>query len=194
MAFEFAQSQAGTVLVDLDVIASISIRTAQFWAEAHGWAPKDAADALSRARLDWLASFSRTLKFRVQEVTEHPDEPAALICAWVHLRTLVEGNLKLFLTVFLSDYMADSHAPKSQKAGTSLEPDTLSLEAIRQFLVKRDLLPAHHSFIEIIQKRGNTIHAFADKPIGSGEEFLECLHGYRLFLADLEDSLPNPYS
>lgn len=169
------------------------VRTAaRFWTKAHGWAPKEAADLLSKSRLDWLDSFNRTLRARVEEVTEHPDGPAVLILAWAHLRTLVEGHLKLFLAVFLVDYLNDAHAPTT-KNGATIVPDTLKYEAIRQFLVKRGLLVSHYAFIDKVQNRGNTIHAFAEKPIGTAEEYLENVANYREFLADIETSLPNPY-
>jgi hypothetical protein len=193
MPWHFIEPEPPTIENHLCAIAAISTRAADFWKAAHGWAPDDAADALSRARLDWLASFSRTLKMRVQEVTEHPQEPAAVILAWAHLRTLVEGHLKLFLTVFLMDYRADARAPKSHKTGNILEPSKLTFEDIRQFLTKRDLLTAHHAFIETVQQRGNAIHAFADNPIGTPSEFLDHVEQYRKFLTDLESSLPNPY-
>jgi hypothetical protein len=193
MAFTFQKAAPPTIDDDLRAVAVISTRAAEFWKKAHGWAPKDAADALSKARLDWLASFSRTLKMRVEEVIAEPDEPAVLILAWAHLRTLVEGHLKLFLTVFLLDYHADAHAPKHKKTGKVSEPDKLSFEEIRQYLATAGLLGTHHAFIATVQQRGNAIHAFADKPIGSDSEFLEHVFLYRKFLADLESSLPNPY-
>jgi hypothetical protein len=193
MAWNFMESDPPRIEDHLRAIATTSTRAADFWKEAHGWAPLDVASALSAARLDWLASFSRTLAMRVQEVIEQPEEPAVVILAWAHLRTLVEGHLKLFLTVFLMDYRADTLAPKSQRTGRILEPHRLSLEGIRQFLIKRDLLTAHHPFIETVQQRGNAIHAFSDKAIGSGSDFLEHIALYRRFLGDLESSLPSPY-
>ena len=194
MAFSFLKVAPQTLDDDLAAIAEISTRAAEFWKKAHGWAPTAAADALSKARLDWLASFSRTLKARVEEVIAHPQEPAAVIMAWAHLRTLVEGHLKLFLTVFQVDYHADGDAPKSQTTGKVLEPSALSLESIRHYLKKSCILTPHHEFIEMAQKRGNAIHAFADKPIGSASEFLDHIPRYRAFLTDLEASLPNPFA
>jgi hypothetical protein len=117
MAFSFVKSAMEAEVDDLTAIAEISTRAAAFWKSAHGWAPMEAADLLSEARLDWLASFSRTLRVRVDEVTATPDEPAALIVGWAHLRTLVEGHLKLYLTVFLTDYLADIHAIKASATG-----------------------------------------------------------------------------
>src|SRR3982750_3729664 len=132
MALKFPKT-ACQKMNDLERIEVISARTADFWSKAHGWAPKEAAELLSKSRLDWLDSFNRTLRARVQDVTEHPDEPAVLILAWAHLRALVEGHLKLFLAVFLMDYLKDPHAPlkdhKKPDKGPKI-PDTMSYEAI----------------------------------------------------------------
>jgi hypothetical protein len=130
MAFSFMQLAPHPKNVDrhLKDIAATSERAAGFWAKAHGWAPHEAADLLSKARLDWLASFSRTLRTRVEEVEAHPDEPAVIIIAWAHLRTLVECNLKLFLTVFLMDYLKDLHVPICKK-GNPIPPQALTRPA-----------------------------------------------------------------
>ncbi len=58
---------------------------------------EESGHLLSNSRLDWLDSFNRTLHTRVEDVIEHPDEPAVLILAWAHLRTLVEGHFKLLM-------------------------------------------------------------------------------------------------
>jgi hypothetical protein len=192
MPFHFLEPEPESMEKRLRVIEEISERTSGFWTNAHGWAPKESADLLSKSRLDWLDSFNRTLRARVEDVIEHPDEPAVLILAWAHLRTLVEGHLKLLLAVFLVDYLKDAHAPTT-KNGAKIVPDSLKYDAIRQFLVKRDLLVSHHAFIDKVQQRGNAIHVFAEKPIGTAEEYLDNVANYRKFLVDIETSLPNPY-
>jgi hypothetical protein len=171
-------------------IAHTSTAIAHFWSAAHGWAPKEAANLLSQARLDWLASFSRVLGLRVRELRDNPDEPATIILAWVHLRTLVEGHLKLFLTVFLKDYLEDAAAPG--RKGAIIQPEDLKLEEIRQFLVKHSLLSDHHDFIATVQQRGNAIHAFTGRAIGSVTEYLEYIERYQEFLSSLNASLPCP--
>ncbi len=114
-----------------------------------------------------------------------------LILAWAHLRTLVEGHLKLFLAVFLMDYLKDKHAPLAKNG--SKNPDKLGYEEIRVFLIKRGLRVKHHPFIDTVQ-RGNAIHSFADRPIGTTKEYLDSVGQYRKFLENIEASLPNPYT
>jgi hypothetical protein len=190
MAWNFEEHDTPTMSEHLFAIERISSRAAEFWRRAHGWAPKEVAELLSEARLDWVASFNRTLPFRVQEVAEYPDEHGALILAWAHLRALVEGTLKLFLSVFLLNYLDDPNAPKDRR-GTVM-PDVLPLEKIRQFLKKSGILATHLGFIEHVQQRGNAIHAFADRPIGTADEFMEYVVLYRYFLQDVDDNLPTP--
>jgi hypothetical protein len=171
-------------------ITDVSTNAASFWNAAHGWAPREAADSLSQARLDWRASLSRTLSLRVREVSNHPGEPGVIIIAWAHLRALVEGHLKLFLAVFLNDYLSDPDAVF--RKGQLVRPDDLQYQQIRQFLLKRKLLSQHHCFIATVQQRGNAIHAFTSRDIGTGEEYLEHIALYRDFLFDLDESLPKP--
>lgn len=184
-------AQSKTLDHHLKEIAFIAQHAAKFWANSRGWAPREAAELLSKSRLDWLASFSRTLRAQVEEVQANPNEPAVLILAWAHLGVLVEGNLKLFLCVYLNDYLKDAHAPVCKK-GSPLPPNTLKFEAIRHFLKKSKLLTAQSDFIELVQARRNAIHAFANKPIGTFQEYLECIQRYHDFLTDIDFSLPYP--
>ncbi len=176
----------------LAAIAALSTRLSSFWSSAHGWATREAADLLEQSRLDWLASLNRALTHRVAEVRTSPDEPAALIIGWVHLRALVEGHLKLFLAVFLRDYLADTASPRNRHTGDVVSSEDLSYERIRQFMRKRGLLTEHQSFIDVIQVRGNAVHAFSTRDIGSPAEFLAYVRLYRSFLEDVERSLPTP--
>ncbi|MBV8807333.1 MAG: hypothetical protein JO033_01550 [Acidobacteriaceae bacterium] len=193
MAEWFEIGYTETIDDHLRKIAAITEQATKFWAHSHGWAPKEAAEILSKSRLDWLASFSRTLRARVEEVQAHPNEPAVLILAWAHLGTLVDGTLKLFLCVYLHDYLKDANAPVCKK-GAPIPPNTLKFEGIKQFLQKGDILAAHHDFIEETQARRNAIHAFADKPIGTVDEYFSAIRRYRELLTSIETSLPYPYS
>ena len=172
-------------------INEVSAQLESFWSAAHGWAPPEAAALLSRSRLDWLSSFNRMLASRVAEVRAHGSEPASLILAWAHLRALVEGHLKLFLAVYLRDYLADPDAAKD-KNGALLSPDKLQLEVIRQFLAKRSLLSSQVAFVSLVQSRGNAIHAFKTRDIGTAAEFLLAIPAYHAFLTAIDEALPYP--
>src|SRR3954452_19895414 len=87
-------------------IEFLNRKVAGFWKAAHGWAPIEAAGLLSKARLDWQVSLSSSLRLWLR------DQPNALsdgdlILAWTNLGALIEGTLKLFLSVYYDDFRAD---------------------------------------------------------------------------------------
>src|SRR5277367_5623413 len=74
---------------------------AVFWGNSEGWASIDAANLLSRSRLDWQVSLSESLRYWIGEDKLSDGD---LILAWANLGSLVEGTMKLFLSVFYDDY------------------------------------------------------------------------------------------
>jgi hypothetical protein len=73
-----------------------------FWKSAHGWAPISAANLLNRSALEWQVSLAESLTRWVGRTLE-----GDLILAWANLSALVEGQLKLFLSVYYHDYKKD---------------------------------------------------------------------------------------
>jgi hypothetical protein len=53
------------LMINPEKIEMTSARTSRSWSGSHGWATKEAADLLSKSRLDRLDSFNRTLRIRV---------------------------------------------------------------------------------------------------------------------------------
>ena len=159
----------------IDRIESLNGKLAQFWKAAHGWAPIEAAGLLSKARLDWQVSLSSSLRNWLR------DPPATLsdgdlILAWTNLGALIEGTLKLFLSVYYNDLQADVENLKAagafdHKAQASKSPDGLTLEPLRKYVAARDLIGASgDALVKLVQERRNAIHAFKDRPIGDGAE------------------------
>ena len=107
----------------------------RFWTKADGWAPSEAARLLSKSRLDWQVSLSSCLKIWSKEHNSD-DESGCLILAWVNLGSLVEGTMKLFMSVWYNDYMNDNEAIKKRGRDVK-DPDILSLEEMRVFFKKR---------------------------------------------------------
>lgn len=175
-----------------DVVSQIveaTTRATRLWADGW-WAPGPAAALLQKSRLDWQASLARSLCWRLAEVTAHPDEPASLIIAWVHLRSLVEGALKLYLSVWYCTYLDDASAP--MRRSKLLDPDGLTLEQLRQFVVDAGLLRAWHDWLQLVQSRGNAVHAFRDRTLGDVRDFESCVREYLSFFLDVASSLPEP--
>ncbi|MFA6224874.1 MAG: hypothetical protein WC620_01510 [Methanoregula sp.] len=102
-----------------------------FWSKMEdGWAPIEAAQLLSRSRLDWQVSLSRCLKCWLSE-GQVGERDGRLILAWTNLGSLVEGTMKLCLSVWYVDYKKDVFALK--RNGNVIDPDILELEKMRIF-------------------------------------------------------------
>src|SRR5258708_38524822 len=92
-------------------IVNLNEHIREFWSNAQGWAPVEAALQLSRSRLDWQVSLSLTLQLWITP-PEDTQRDGQLILAWANLGSLVEGTLKLLLCVHYRDYQADAHAKR----------------------------------------------------------------------------------
>ncbi len=171
-------------------IIRLNTQLAAFWGASHGWAPREAAELMSKSRLDRQVSLSKCLNIWISE-NMIEKEDGALILAWANLGSLVEGTLKLFLSVYYNDYKNDINAIKYK--GELQDPDGLMLEKIRQFFNKNDLYsPTFQAFVEKVQRYRNAIHAFKDKDIGTVNHFYDCLRTYLEMIHDLNGRLPYP--
>lgn len=179
------------VVKAIDEIIWVNRWLAKFWAYSHGWAPKDAADLMSKSRLDHQVALSQTLKLWM---TPCPDEElnGRLILAWANLGALIEGTLKLYLCAYYEDYRKDLNAYKDKKNRLN-GPDSLALEKIRVFYNKVDLWSSEwDNFVLNVQHKRNAIHAFEDKDIGTFDEFGQCVCRYLKLINDFNLSLPYP--
>jgi hypothetical protein len=168
-------------------IVSGNKQLASFWSTSHGWAPDEAADLMSKSRLDWQVELSETLNLWSSDELKS----GQLILAWANLGALIEGTLKLFLAVYYMDYQRDADSFKSK--GKLVEPDSLALEKLKQFFTKKSLLSDKQiSEIELVQQRRNAIHAFRERPIGTKSEYDDCVSKYLELMIDINHRLPYP--
>ncbi len=158
-----------------------------FWKSSFGWAPLSSATLLFKSRLDWQVSLSESL---IHWIHGKNISNGDLILAWANLGALVEGSLKLFLSIFYEDYRNDINCIK--KKDKIINPDVLKFEQIRQFLKKSNLLNEHAFFIEKVQSRRNAIHAYQEKDIGNYNEFIGGLESYLDLILDIKSLLPDP--
>lgn len=158
-----------------------------FWKGAHGWAPIQAAGLLSKSMLDWQASLAESLK-----LWNRPLSDGELILAWANVGALVEGQLKLFLSVHYNDYLNDGDAIK--KKGSILDPDVIRLEDLRIFFSKKIWKPSEpwSDWVLFVQQRRNAIHAFKYKDIGTSAEFRDSLADLLRFIRSINNRLPYP--
>jgi len=169
-------------------IETLTTSMMDFWKSAHGWAPIEAAGLLNRSMLEWQASLSTSLRHWVSASSD-----GDLILAWANLGALVEGQLKLFLSVYYNDYSADADAIRDRR-GRFTDPDGSTLEPIRQFFVRRiwDVGPDWNPYVARIQQRRNAIHAFRERDIGTFEDWRNELPVHLSFVRDINSRVPYP--
>lgn len=162
-----------------------------FWEEnSLGWAPTLVSNLLSKSRLDWQKSLTNKLNYWNKTFLDI--EYAELIFAWVNLGCLVEGTIKLALSVFKEDYLKSSDKIIRGKKISS--PDEIELDRLRIFSNGKlwDKSSKWNDWILHIQQRRNAIHAFKDRDLGSFSEFYEDLAKYLEFLIMINVLLPYP--
>lgn len=182
-----------TYLEVVGKIIELNEHTKDFWSESLGWSPIEAANLLSKSRLDWQVSLSHSMnKWDKSSCVEA--ESGDLILAWTNLGTLVEGTIKLFLSVYLNDFMDDSTYKDGK--GKTQQPDTLFFDRLRQYSkekVWKDSDSADFDeWVLFIQQRRNAIHAFRDREIGTFGEFKYHTNKYLFFLIYHLNRLPYP--
>lgn len=173
-------------------IANLTKFMMEFWCDG-GWAPPEAAQLLRKSTLKLQASLADCLERWVDSESD-----GELVLAWTHLGALVEGQMKLFLSVYLHDYVNDPNAIKAKNA--ILHPDGFTLNILREFFVKsiwQNKLPSitpqdWNPYVSLIQSRRNTIHAYQYKDIGSFDEWRNMLPVHLTFVRHICDQLPYP--
>ena len=180
-----------------DVIHEIvAILAAQHkvWPRAGGWAPSNAADLLEVARLDRQLSFAHTLR---DNFVPFPKESADArqILGYATLRSLCEGGIQLFITVYYNDYIADKKpiTRRSQKTGEDkiVDPESAQFSDLIKFYL-RNGDPAFASFLARVKTGGDGIHHFRDRDIGTQDELKADIVRLRDFLASIDTQLPGP--
>ena len=164
----------------------------EFWSHSHGWAPGEAADLMSKSRLDRQVSLSRCLNiWIVDEMLKH--EEGALILAWSNLGSLIEGTLKLYLAAFYNDYKQADIDHFKDKKDEMADPDGLTLEKLRVFFNKVNLWSKDwNNYVSKVQQHRNAIHAFKDREIGTFDDFELCVKKYLELIGEFNLGLPYP--
>jgi hypothetical protein len=169
-------------------IATLTGNMMSFWNSAHGWAPIEAAGLLNKAMLEWQASLSDSLSKWLRCSSD-----GDLILAWANLGALVEGQLKLFLSVFFNDYSTSTHAIRDKK-GALQEPGVCTIEPLRKLFVRSIWTVGDdwNDYVLLVQQRRNAIHAFTSRNIGTFAEWRNELRRHLSFIRDINGRLPYP--
>ena len=170
-------------------IATLTGSIMDFWKHSDGWAPAEAAELLDRSMLGWQVSMASSLRRWIGAVS-----PGDLILAWANLGALVEGQLKLFLSVHYCDYKSDIDAIR--RRGKQLDPDIWALGELRQFFVKRiwDVGTNWNPYVQMVQKHRNAIHAYQRRDIGTFADWQDALRVHLSFVREVGGGLPYPKS
>lgn len=179
----------------IDRIERLNTQLAAFWSKSDGWAPAHVAGLLGKSRLDWQVSLSGTLRLWVKDTEATAGE---LILAWANLGSLLEGSIKLLLSVYYEIFEADVENLKKanafdHKKGTAHSPDGLTLEPLRKYCAAKEIFQAEYlMLIDTVQQRRNAIHAFKDRPIGDMAELVKAVRSYLGLLREIVRRLPYP--
>lgn len=174
-------------------IVKLNEHIRDFWSTAQGWAPTDAADLLSKSRLDWLVSLSYSL-YKWENNSSEEEEYGDLILAWSNLGALVEGSMKFFLSVYFENYKTDINAIKQR--GQQVEPDGTMFNSLRLFFEKSVWDDSERKdkdeWLKEVQSKRNAIHAYRDREIEDFSFFREQVKIFLSFLMDLLNRVPYP--
>lgn len=167
----------------------------KFWSKSKGWAHIEASDLLEKSRLDWLASLAEALKIWQSRGNIKELEYGELILAWANMGGLVEGILKLFLSIHYKEYLNDPDKI-TDNHGNIIGPEEAQFERMRQFFNKKFWkkdMPEWDGWVLHIQNRRNAIHAYRNREIGDTKEFLLDLKKLLKFLRIINyTGLPYP--
>lgn len=149
----------------------------------------EAAALLNKSMLEWQKSLADCLPKWTGTLSD-----GELILAWANIGALVEGQLKLFLSVFYVDYFMNLAVAIKDKNGNIKDPDGLSLEPLRVFFKKQIWAPDDDwdEWISLVQQRRNAIHAFQAKTLGDSAELHQSLLKLLLFVRMINSCLPYP--
>jgi|GEM_PF-332981 hypothetical protein len=198
-----SNSSSSTAINDMNIteiverICKLNSSLENFWSRSDGWAPQKTAELLGAVRLDWQTSLSNCLH---QWVTPEnpPISDGQLILAWANLGSLIEGSIKLLLSVYATDYLNDPKGAKSAGIHVRNElpksPAILTLEHLKIYCRKNKLLGEDgDALVELVQARRNAIHAFKHSDIGNLDEYLMAVRHYLELLRGINNRLPYPH-
>lgn len=147
---------------------------------------------LFKSRLDWLHSLSEELYTWTETYRTASDNDGKLILAWANLGALLEGGLKLFLSIYYLDYKSSRNHKRDRK-GNIIAPDRLQMEDLKVFIQKEEIFEEKWiEYISLIQIRRNAIHAYRNRDIGNWKEFFNSVEIFRDFTNLIKNQLPYP--
>ncbi|MGE4518929.1 MAG: hypothetical protein AB7E04_05410 [Desulfobacteraceae bacterium] len=159
-----------------------------FWLNCRGWPPQSAYKLINEARLDRQLSFAKTLPEYSIKFSKDVED-AKIILGYATLRSMSESVIKLFFSVFIEDYYKEPL--KNKKTDKEIKPKDIGFDnLIRIYLKHGD--SSYKDYLERVQFRGNAIHHFRDRNIGTQCELIEDIQIFLNFLLSVDSQLPYP--
>lgn len=171
-----------------EILKKQTQNSALVWKNVHGIAPKEVADKMDTAMLEWMVGLTNCLsiwldKGKTMSVGE-------LILARVNLGALVEAWLKFFYYVFCIDY---SKSPKTTKKGKTIKIEDLSFDNLKTFsigILWEDDKDKEYLWVDKVQSMRNSIHILQYRDIGTNEDFLKDIDEFYNFVDHILSCLP----
>ncbi len=177
------------ILNEISKIIRVSEALRNFWSDCCGWAPERAASLLAEARLDRQVSFAKTLSEYFEQI---PDETldAKMILGYATLRGMCESTIKLFISVYVEDYLSDSDVILNRN-GIAVLPRDINFDRLITFYLRKGDA-SFEEYLRRVQQRGNAIHHWSDRDIGTLDELRQDIREYRSFIIAVNNQLPYP--
>jgi hypothetical protein len=172
----------------LDKIIRVSVALDNFWSNCCGWAPESASVLLQEARLDRQVSFAYTLVDYFRSFPD-PELEARIILGYATLRSMCESAIKLFISVYVEDYLKDTEIVL--KKGKAVYPKDIKFDRLIALYVSKGEA-SFNSYLKRVQQRGNAIHHFKDRDTGNIEELREDIIAFNNFQMAVSNQLPYP--
>ncbi len=165
-------------------LTKLNAELAKYWSSAEGWAPLSVTEILSKSRLDWQVSLTETLLLWLPDKSKKDLTDGEKILAWTNLGCLIEGTLKLFLSIYNEDYLKSRK--KDGKGAASL-----TLGGLEYFIKEHEILDSEKmEYILHVRSMRNTVHAFNDCDLFTHEEYDASVRQYLNFLRYVNFRLP----
>lgn len=171
-----------------EILKKQTQNSALVWKMARGIAPKEVADKMDNAMLEWMVELTNCLALWIDK--GETMSVGELILARVNLGALVEAWLKFFYYVFCIDY---SKNPKTKKDGKAIKIEKLCFEDLKTFsigILWDDDKDKEYLWVDKIQSMRNSIHILQYRDIGNAKDFQKDIEEYYNFVQHILYCLP----
>ena len=154
----------------------------------NGTMTSDGIKALDDAMLEWQSELTKTLKIWIDKGLAMTT--GELILARANLGAVVESWLKFFYCVYYDDYCKN---PITNNKGKMIEPEKASFNDLKDFSCGKlwdDKNSPEYTWFDSVQHKGNAIHSFRYRDIGTTLGFLDDINHLYNFVDNVLSHFP----